>query len=146
MLSSTSFSGNTSILTGTSWPRRSPEGSSARKWLSVAAPNFVPAGKMRDPKDERSTYRKRARRVLEKAGRSYWCVDCGRSPTVEDAPGGHYPGMGALQADHLSKDISDCDPANLEWRCASCHKESDSKTAKGVSALGDQFGYERGYT
>jgi hypothetical protein len=35
----------------------------------------------------------------------------------------------------------DNDPVNLNWRCPSCHKKSDSKTAKGVSQKGDEFGY-----
>jgi hypothetical protein len=100
----------------------------------------------REPVDPRSTWRKRARRVLELTGRPYWCDleggnGCGRSPTDENAPGGHYPGMGALQANHKSKVLSDIDPANLEWLCPSCHKKVDSLTEKGVSLYGDTWGY-----
>lgn len=99
----------------------------------------------REPIDPRSTWRKRARKVLENAGRPYWCADCGRSPTVKDAPGGYYPGMATLQADHENKTLSDIDPVNLNWRCSSCHKESDARTAKGVSIKGDEWGYGAGY-
>lgn len=50
--------------------------------------------------------------------------------------------MGSLQVNHINKIIADCDPANLEYLCPSCHKEEDSQTAKGVNPLGpDQFGY-----
>lgn len=35
----------------------------------------------------------------------------------------------------------DNDPVNLEWLCASCHKEIDQTTAKGVSVKEDEFGY-----
>lgn len=107
---------------------------------------------MKEPKDPRSTGRKRARRVLEREGFPYWCGStregevepgfCGRSPTVEDAPGGHYPGMETLQADHKNKNVLDNDPTNLRWACASCHKESDSRTEKGVSIVGEEYGYE----
>ena len=53
----------------------------------------------------------------------------------------YFPGMGSLQADHLNKVLEDIDPVNGAWKCPSCHKESDAKTAKGVSALGDEYGY-----
>lgn len=49
--------------------------------------------------------------------------------------------MGALQANHKNKILSDIDPANLEWLCASCHKNVDQKTEKGVSLYGDEWGY-----
>lgn len=55
-----------------------------------------------------------------------------------------YPNMGSLQANHKNKVLSDIDPANLEWLCASCHKEKDSKTEVGVSIKGDEFGYGLG--
>lgn len=106
------------------------------------------------PKDPRSTQRKRARRVLERTGRPYFCGStsgnspdevgphgCGRSPTLSDAPGGCYPGIGTLQANHINKNIMDNDPVNLEWLCASCHKEIDQTTEKGESVLDDEFGY-----
>lgn len=116
-----------------------------------------------EPDDPRSTGRKRGRKVLETIGRPYWCgstddggiidrvvlrkdggtvkVGCGRSPTVEDAPGGYYPGMAQLEVNHINKDILDNDPVNLEWLCKSCHKNQDNQTEKGVSVKGDEYGY-----
>jgi hypothetical protein len=109
---------------------------------------------MKDPVDPRSTWRKRARAVLKREGFPYFCGatrdhdisewGCGRSPSYDDAPGGTYPGMGELQANHKNKILSDIDPANLEWLCASCHKEKDSLTEKGVSYKGDEWGYSLG--
>lgn len=106
---------------------------------------------MKEPGDPRSTWRKRARAVLIREGFPLWCGStreggvsewgCGRSPSDPDAPGGHYPGMGALQANHKNKVLSDIDPANLEWLCPSCHKEKDQLTEKGVSIKGDEMGY-----
>lgn len=49
--------------------------------------------------------------------------------------------MGALQANHINKNIYDNDPSNLEWLCASCHKERDQQTEKGVSVIDNEFGY-----
>lgn len=94
-----------------------------------------------EPKDPRSTYRRRAQKVLEREGRPKWCRKCGRSPVDPKAPGGMYPAMGTLQVQHINKEISDCDPVNLEYLCPSCHKEEDSQTAKGVSLKTDEFGY-----
>ncbi len=117
-----------------------------------------------EPLDPRSTGRRRGRKVLEYIGRPFWCgstedggvkvenvtlpdgrtvqVGCGRSPTEEDAPGGHYPAMGQLQVNHINKNVLDNDPVNLEWMCASCHKYKDSQTEKGVSVKGeDEYGY-----
>lgn len=111
-----------------------------------------------DPKDPRSTGRKRGRAALENSDRPYWCrstddggvnidiidnvkVGCGRSPTDPDAPGGYYPGMEQLQVNHINKNILDNDLVNLEWACASCHKILDSRTAPGVSVKGDEYGY-----
>lgn len=79
--------------------------------------------------------------MLESTGRDKWCEDCGRSPTDLEAPGGYFPGMAPLEADHENKCLEDIDPANLAWRCKSCHKESDMRTAPGVSVKGDEFGY-----
>lgn len=96
------------------------------------------------PKDPRSTGRKRGRAVLERTGRPYWCRRCGRSPTEKNAPGGLHPAMSPLQVQHKNKNVLDNDPANLEWLCASCHKIEDSKTAKGVSTIENEFGYGLG--
>ena len=60
---------------------------------------------------------------------------------MQEAPGGMFPGIGTLQVQHINKNIMDNDPANLEWLCASCHKEVDQQTAKGVSTINDKFGY-----
>lgn len=96
----------------------------------------------REPKDPRATWRRRARSVLEKSGRPYWCARCGRSPTDENAPGGRWTGMATLEANHKNKVLSDIDLVNLEWLCKSCHKEADMVTAPGVSPKGDEHGYE----
>lgn len=115
------------------------------------------------PKDPRSTGRKRARKTLERIGRPYFCgsndegdlvsrvirlpsgrqatVGCGRSPSLQDAPGGYYPSMAPLECNHINKKILDNDPVNLEWLCKSCHKDADSATVKGVSIVGDEYGY-----
>lgn len=96
---------------------------------------------LKDPVDPRSTWRKRARKVLDSVGRPEWCENCGRSPTDKEAPGGYYPGMGTLQVNHKSKVLADIDPANLERLCPSCHKEVDSVSAKGVDPEYDRHGY-----
>lgn len=114
------------------------------------------------PKDVRSTGRKRARAVLFNIRRPFFCVG------YEDPDGQHHPCgktsqeppkdapsffneiwpeenrvLGyTLQADHENKNLLDDDPANLNWRCASCHKLSDQQTEKGVSTHGeDEMGY-----
>ena len=101
------------------------------------------------PKDPRSTQRKRARKILFNAGRDYVCVDCGCSPkilprdaprTLKLAPVGKRT-VGSLQADHENKNIMDNDLININWRCPSCHKNSDKRTGKGESTKGDEFGY-----
>ena len=111
-------------------------------------------------RDPSSTGRKRGRKVLEQQGRPYWCrstleggfrteiingkkAGCGRSPSDPSAPGGHYPGMGQLQVNHINKNVLDNDSVNLEWVCPSCHKVIDSQTEKGVSTKqGDEWGYD----
>lgn len=102
------------------------------------------------PKDPRSTQRKRARKILFNIGRDYICIDCECSPVElpRDAPR-HLRlapldkrTVGSLQADHENKNILDNDAANLNWRCPSCHKLSDKRTAKGVSTKEDEFGYD----
>lgn len=110
-----------------------------------------------EPKDPRSTQRKRARKVLEATGRPYFCGStssdmwdevsadgCGRSNRDEEAPGGFFPAMGELQVNHINKNIMDNDPANLQYLCPSCHKEKDQQTEKGVSLVTDEFGYNFG--
>lgn len=114
---------------------------------------------MKEPKDPRSTYRRRANQVLKSINRPYYCGSvgydddefgtvnehgCGRSPSLEDAPGGYYPGMAALQVNHINKVLSDLDPANLEYLCPSCHKDIDKTTEKGVSVIEDEHGYGYG--
>lgn len=100
--------------------------------------------------DWRSTGRKRGRRILYETRREFKCigvpelgVECGKT-VVEpppDAPSWFediWPEemrvlTSTLQVDHLSKDYTDNDPANLEWACASCHRLSDNLTEPGVS-------------
>jgi hypothetical protein len=100
------------------------------------------------PRDPRSTQRKRARLVLFRLGIPYVCEVCGCSPKTlpRDAPRNlklaskDKQTVGSLQADHKSKNIMDNDPANLGWKCPSCHKLSDKKTSKGE--ITEDFGYD----
>lgn len=102
------------------------------------------------PKDIRSTGRKRARKVLFKSGRIFECADCHQGPTSlppDASKSVRLPPMDrrtvtGLQADHENKNLLDNDPANLNWRCPSCHKIRDKQTAKGISTKGsDEHGY-----
>jgi hypothetical protein len=89
----------------------------------------------------RSTGRKRGRKTLFLERISFECDFCGRTSKKPppDAPEWFdeiWPEERrvldySLQVNHISKDISDNDPANLEWLCADCHKWKDSQTAKG---------------
>lgn len=63
---------------------------------------------------------------------------------ADEAPGGYWETV-RIEANHRNKVLADCDPANGQWLCTSCHKEEDSKTAKGVSRYGDEFGYNDGF-
>jgi len=105
-------------------------------------------------KDPRSTQRKRARRILEQRGVPVVCGmrasgtfgedGCGRTPDpnwAHEAYGGVYTGMAPLQVDHISKNIMDNDGVNLQYLCASCHRDKDNKTAKGVSRVENEYGY-----
>lgn len=101
------------------------------------------------PKDPRSTQRKRARKVLFRIRRPFYCVVCGKSPKnglPKDAPrdlelGPIDPNMRELQANHINKNIMDNDPVNLEWLCPLHHKQKDMQTEKGVSLIKDEMGY-----
>lgn len=112
-----------------------------------------------EPKDERSTYRRRGRKALFDAGVPFVCggnsntdeFNCGRSPTVlpNDAPKDlklapiekQVEGL-VLQVNHINKNIADNDLVNLEWLCPSDHAKKDRQTEKGVSVTG---GNEQGY-
>lgn len=84
-----------------------------------------------EPKDPRSTYRKRARRVLERevkeGRREFACRGCGWVPEPPLSRSNN------LDVNHKNKIISDNDPANLEYLCRDCHYEEDRATEKGVS-------------
>lgn len=80
------------------------------------------------PKDLRSTGRKRARKVLLASDRPFCCEECGWEPD----PTKPLDRSNNLDANHKNKVLTDCDPANLEWLCRSCHKKKDSRTEKGV--------------
>jgi hypothetical protein len=103
-----------------------------------------------NPKDPRSTMRRRGRNVLFRLKVPYICNDCGRSPKIlpADAPkdlelaAPYLRTVNQLQVNHINKDIWDNDPYNLEWLCPSCHKIKDKQTAKGVSIRDDDFGYD----
>jgi hypothetical protein len=96
--------------------------------------------------DWRSTGRRKARRALFNARVDFCCVDCGRTTKVppKDAPvffdeiwpyESRVLNGQSLQADHESKDVTDNDVSDLNWRCASCHKKRDIQTGKGVSTI-----------
>lgn len=95
--------------------------------------------------DWRSTGRRRARKVLFNSFVSFECVDCGRTSKnpPKDAPS-HFEEIWpselrvldySLQADHLTKDLTNNSEEVLAWRCNPCHKASDSKTEKGESTI-----------
>jgi len=99
-----------------------------------------------EPKDGRSTWRRRARRKLMRmvvAGElDYKCNSCGYVPaivpTTEDQK---VDVKDCLDANHRNKILSDLDEVNLEWLCRTCHLKADRVTAKGVSKIEDEFGY-----
>lgn len=94
--------------------------------------------------DPRSTYRKRARRILlarVAAGElEYRCVECKYVPEIP----WNVPSRSGdiLDADHKNKIWSDLDPANLQWLCRPCHYAKDRSTPKGVSPVGETYGYD----
>jgi hypothetical protein len=100
-------------------------------------------------KDWRSTGRRKARSALFKARVEFKCVDCGRTSKQppKDAPAWFqdiWPDTNrvldySLQADHESKDLMHNTIDKLNWRCAKCHKEQDSKTGKGEATVKDDF-------
>lgn len=93
-------------------------------------------------KDPRSTGRKRARAILiklvEAGERDYCCGECGLIPEKSYKENSR---SGGLDANHKNKNWMDNDPENLEWLCRKCHYEKDRATARGVSAIEDEFGY-----
>jgi len=93
-------------------------------------------------KDARSTGRKRMRALLIKlveAGElEYKCNECGFIPEKSYKESSR---SGGLDANHKNKNWLDNDSANGEWLCRKCHYAKDRATEKGVSALGDEYGY-----
>ena len=99
--------------------------------------------------DWRSTGRRKARRVLYASYQNYECADCQKTTTSppKDAPTWFediWPEEGRvlqsqLQANHISKDLTNNSEEFLEWLCPSCHKIKDSKTAKGVATVAEEF-------
>lgn len=94
----------------------------------------------REPKDGRSTYRKRARKVLERevelGNREFKCegiLDSGEVCGWEPDPTKPIGRSNNLDVNHKNKVISDNDPANLEYLCRDCHFREDRATEKGVS-------------
>ncbi len=87
----------------------------------------------------RSQNRKRARAVLqeqvEMGERKQECEKCGWKPDKQSRES-------SLDVDHRNKNTFDNDPANLRYLCRPHHKQEDSKTEKGVSQLGETFGYD----
>ncbi len=99
--------------------------------------------------DPRSQARKRLRTALweitEAGGRKFCCAKCGYVPVGYSGGGRKDPALNRsnnLDANHINKNILDCDPVNGEWLCRTCHKNEDSVTAKGVSKIKDEMGYE----
>jgi len=94
-----------------------------------------------EPKDPRSTYRRRARAVLlklvEEGERKFACEyvipETGEVCGWEPDPTKPIGRSNNLDANHKNKIISDCDPANLEWLCRPHHYAEDRATEKGVS-------------
>ena len=95
----------------------------------------------REPKDPRSTNRKRARAVLERIGRPFECEcdnpECPKGHGMEKCGWKPDPSIpigrsNNLDANHKNKILADLDPANLEWLCRTCHRFEDRATAKGV--------------
>ena len=87
-------------------------------------------------KDPRSQCRKRLRAALLASDKPFECAKCGWAPTPP------LTRTNNLDANHISKDIYDCDPANGEWLCRLHHKQADMKTEKGVSPVGETMGYD----
>lgn len=86
----------------------------------------------KEPKDPRSTGRKRGRKVLMdlvKAGElPYECENCGTGPHL-------YPNV-KLYVHHKNKDIVDNDRANLMLVCNNCHVMLDA-----LPVPKDNYGY-----
>lgn len=108
-----------------------------------------------EPKDIRSTGRKRARAVLlklvEEGEREFKC-ECTENHSWHQGVCGWEPDRtrplgrdNNLDANHINKNLLDVDPANLEWLCRRCHRAKDRETEKGVSRIEDEFGYMEGY-
>ncbi len=95
--------------------------------------------------DLRSQGRKRLRAALmeqvENGSIKFKCAECGWIPV------GELSRTNNLDANHINKDLTDCDPVNGEWLCRPCHKKKDSQTEKGVSVktldgVTNDFGYD----
>lgn len=90
-------------------------------------------------KDWRSTGRKRARAVLQKlvdsGDREYCCAKCGWTPDIQSR-------SSSLDVNHINKDVTDVDPVNLEYLCRPHHYEADRATAKGISTVEEDYGYQ----
>jgi hypothetical protein len=105
---------------------------------------------MKEPKDLRSTGRKRLRAVLLKEvaeGRREFICECKRldhkrhlGRVCDWVPSGSTSRSNNLDCNHINKNLNDCDPANGEFLCRSCHALVDRETEKGVSSV-DSFGY-----
>jgi len=100
--------------------------------------------------DWRSTGRRIGRRALYNARVEYKCDTCNKT-TIEppkDAPkffDDIWPTEirvleSQLQVQHISKDPSINDLAFIKWLCASCHKNEDLTTEKGVAVETIDFG------
>lgn len=58
----------------------------------------------------------------------------------EYVPPGNISRANNLDANHKNKNLNDCDPANGEFLCRSCHALIDRVTTKGVTNI-DSYGY-----
>ena len=100
--------------------------------------------------DWRSTGRKRGRKVLFEELLPFQCNWCERTvisppPDAPDYFEDIWPEEKrtleySLQVNHINKDYTDNDPANLQWMCALCHKVADSFTGAGEIDY-SEYGY-----
>ena len=96
-------------------------------------------------RDWRSTGRRKARKELFASHVPFKCSICGKTSIEppKDAPPWFdeiWPTDNrcldySLQADNETKDLTNNDVSVLSWKCAPCHKESDSQTEKGETTI-----------
>lgn len=101
-----------------------------------------------EPEDPRSTWRKRARKVLLQlvadGERSYHCEYVSESGEVCGWFPGEQSRSDSLDVNHINKILSDLDPSNLEFLCRVHHLLRDRASGKGVTLHGEKdFGIKK---